>query len=55
MVFKHKPVGYWTYDMCKKSAATCKNKEEFYKKFGGGFAVSKNKGWLNEFFPKKNL
>jgi len=54
MIIKRRPNGYWTFDKCKESAMTCKNKEEFYKKFGGGFVVAKNKGWLNNFFPLKS-
>lgn len=54
MVLKYKPNGYWTYNTCKESSSTCKNKEEFYKKFGGGFVAAKKNGWLNIFFPKNN-
>lgn len=54
MKLKHKPKGYWTYEKCKESSILCKNKEEFYKKFGGAFSISKKNGWLNYLFPKKD-
>lgn len=54
MVAKHKPVGYWTYDKCKEAAIGCRNKQEYYEKFGGAFVSAKKNNWLSEFFPKKS-
>lgn len=47
----------WTYDTCKEAAAKCKNKEEFKKKYSRAHNVSRENGWIDEFFPfnsKKN-
>lgn len=48
----------WTYDTCKIAAEMCKNKEEFKKKYSRAHNVSRENGWINEFFPfdskKKN-
>lgn len=52
MVSPCKPPGYWTYDNCKEASTKCKNRNEFYKNFGGGFVVSRKNGWLDIFFPK---
>ena len=42
----------WTYDTCKELASTCKNKEEFKKKSSRAHNVSRENGWINEFFPE---
>lgn len=42
----------WTYDTCKELAATCKNKEEFKKKSSRAHNVSRENGWIDEFFPE---
>lgn len=48
----------WTYDTCKEAADKCKNKEEFKKKYSRAHNVSRENGWIDEFFPfnskKKN-
>ena len=42
----------WTYDTCKELAATCKNKEEFKRKSSRAHNVSRENGWIDEFFPE---
>lgn len=42
----------WTYETCKELAATCKNKEEFKKKSSRAHNVSRENGWIDEFFPE---
>ena len=41
----------WTYETCKEAAVKCKNKEEFKKKYGRAHNVSRENGWIDEFFP----
>lgn len=41
----------WNYETCKCAAETCKNKEEFKKRFSRAHNVSRYNGWINEFFP----
>lgn len=55
MTPKRKPAGYWTKQRCREASLECKNKEQFYKNFGGAFNTSKDNNWLVEFFPKKYI
>jgi hypothetical protein len=41
----------WTYETCKSAAMLCKNKEEFKKKYSRAHNVSRENGWIDEFFP----
>lgn len=41
----------WNYETCKQAAETCKNKEEFKKRFSRAHNVSRYNGWIDEFFP----
>jgi predicted GIY-YIG superfamily endonuclease len=41
-------VNYWTKDNCIKHALLCNSRIEFSKKFPGGYAASRNNGWLDE-------
>jgi len=41
----------WTYETCKAAAMLCKNKEEFKKNYSRAHNVSREYGWIDEFFP----
>lgn len=41
----------WTYETCKTAAMLCKNKEEFKKNYSRAHNVSRENGWIDEFFP----
>ena len=41
----------WTYETCKAASMLCKNKEEFKKKYSRAHNVSREYGWIDEFFP----
>ena len=42
----------WNYDACYKEAMKYKTKSELKRRCRGAFEASKQKGWLNVFFPK---
>ncbi len=47
-----KPKGYWSYENCKQEALKYINKNEFHKKCGSAYNVSRKNGWLDDFYPK---
>ena len=47
-----KPDGYWTKKMCADAASKCNSRTIFQKNYGGAYNVSRDNGWLDEFFPK---
>ena len=49
-----KPNGYYTKKVCRELKSKCSSKMDFKAKYSTAYAVSVKKGWINEFFPKKN-
>jgi len=41
----------WTYETCKKAANECCSREEYKKKYSRAHNVSRENGWIDEFFP----
>lgn len=44
----------WTYETCREAAESCKNREEYKKKFSRAHNVSRKNGWIEAFFPAKS-
>lgn len=45
---KRKPLGYWNLGNCKADALKYKNKRDWRKFGGSGYATAKRKGWIDE-------
>jgi len=48
MIEKSKPNGYWTFEMCKKSANECNSRTEFSKKYRGAYLSATKNNWLDD-------
>ena len=44
----------WDYETCREAAETCKNREDFKKKFSRANIISRKNGWIEAFFPTKS-
>lgn len=47
------PMGSLNYEKCKENASKCRSRIDFIKKYQTSYNKSREKGWLNDFFPKK--
>ena len=45
----------WTYKTCYEAASKCKTRKEFQDKYAGAYDVARENGWLDDFFPIKNI
>jgi predicted GIY-YIG superfamily endonuclease len=53
MISTKLPMGSLTYDKCKDNASKCISRIDFIKKYQTSYNKSREKGWLDDFFPKK--
>lgn len=52
---KHKPNGYWTYEMCYEEAQKYKNKPDFRKNNSAAFSIARKNGWLSDYIWLEEL
>ena len=51
---RKRPNKYWnSKENCIEAASKCKNRAQFSKKYSQAYKISKDNGWLYEFFGKK--
>jgi predicted GIY-YIG superfamily endonuclease len=48
-----KPNGYWTKERCADEAKKFKTRKAFRESSATACVISRRKGWMDEFFPKK--
>ncbi|MFB9862468.1 hypothetical protein [Rufibacter immobilis] len=48
----YKPDGYWNYETCKEAAGSCSGRGDFKSKCNRAYRLSREKGWLDDFYPK---
>jgi len=53
MISKRLLMGSLTYEKCKENASKCTSRSDFTKKYQTSYNKSREKEWLNDFFPKK--
>lgn len=43
-----KPIGYWSFENCKKAALKCDTRNEFKNNYRGAYASSTKHNWLED-------